>query len=33
MARFLWLLRDGSGLVLDVNTRAAKPAVIRLWRL
>jgi UDP-N-acetyl-D-galactosamine dehydrogenase len=30
------LLRDGSGLVLDVKARldrAAKPAVIELWRL
>jgi UDP-N-acetyl-D-glucosamine/UDP-N-acetyl-D-galactosamine dehydrogenase len=30
------LLRDGSGLVLDVKTkldRVAKPAVIELWRL
>ena len=30
------LLRDGSGLVLDVKTkldRAEKPAVIELWRL
>jgi UDP-N-acetyl-D-glucosamine/UDP-N-acetyl-D-galactosamine dehydrogenase len=36
MARLQRLLRDGSGLVLDVKTkldRAAKPAVIELWRL